>query len=264
MRTLRHVGTGLLALTLLTGVAACGDDDDSDDATETGSDEGEQAAAGNDAFCDAVIDFNAAVFQVDISEDSTEDEIKATGDELGPMFQKIVDEAPDSLASGAEELNTTIQALGEGDATEFNSDATFEQYTELVSGAVEECDMDTVDVTAVDYAYEGVPDSLEAGSVAFSFENKAEKEDHMMAIIKKKDGVTESWEELLDLPEDQAESKTEFKGEAFAAAGDTSTTLAELDAGEYAMLCFIPVGSPETEDGPPHFTEGMIHEFTVE
>ena len=30
------------------------------------------------------------------------------------------------------------------------------------------------------------------------------------------------------------------------------------------MICFIPVGSPEVEDGPPHFTQGMIQEFTVE
>jgi hypothetical protein len=261
MRTLQRVGAGLFALTLFVGLAACGDDDDADEGTEA-SDDGEQAA-GNDAFCDAVVEFNSAVFQVDLSEDSTEDEIKATGEELGPMFQTIVDEAPDSLASDAQELNTSIQALGEGDASAFNADATFEQYTALVSGAVEECDMETVDITAVDYSYEGAPDSLEAGTVAFSFENAAEKEDHMMAIIKKKDGVTESWDELLDLPEDEAESKTEFKGEAFASAGDTSTTLADLDAGEYAMICFIAVGSPEVEDGPPHFTEGMVHEFTV-
>ena len=30
------------------------------------------------------------------------------------------------------------------------------------------------------------------------------------------------------------------------------------------MVCFIPVGSPAVEDGPPHFAEGMIQEFTVE
>jgi hypothetical protein len=264
MRTLRHVGTGLLALTLLAGVAACGDDDDSDEGAATGSDEGEQASGSNDAFCDAVVDFNEAVFQVDIGEDTPEAEIKAAGNDLAPMFQKIVDEAPDSVADDAEELNATFKSLSEGDATDFNSDATFEKYTSLVSSAIDECDMETVDVKAVDYSYEGAPDSLEAGTVAFSLENAAETEDHMMAIIKKKDGVAESWDELLNLPDDQAESKTEFKGEAFASAGDSSTTLASLDPGEYAMLCFIPVGSPEVEDGPPHFTEGMIHEFTVE
>ncbi len=36
--------------------------------------------------------------------------------------------------------------------------------------------------------------------------------------------------------------------------------------GNYAALCFIPVGttSEETEGtGPPHFTEGMAAEFEV-
>jgi hypothetical protein len=262
MRTLRHVGTGLLAVTLLTGVAACGDDD-SDDATATGSDDGE-AAASNDEFCDAVLDFNTAVFQVDISEDTSEADVKAVGDDLGPKFQTIVDEAPDSLKADAEELNEAIQALAEGDATDFNSDATFEKYTGIVSGAVEECDMETVDVTGVDYAYEGVPGTIEAGSVAFKFTNAADSEDHMMGILKKKDGVDLSFEELLALPEDEGEDKVEFKGEAYAPAGESSTTLASLDAGEYAMICFIPVGSPESEDGPPHFTQGMVQEFTVE
>ena len=49
---------------------------------------------------------------------------------------------------------------------------------------------------------------------------------------------------------------------AFAPPGEGGSTLAELSAGDYAMICFIPVGGGE--DGPPHFTQGMIHEFTVE
>jgi hypothetical protein len=259
MRTLRRVGTGVLALTLATGLAACGDDSDSADSAETTT---TAAEAENAAFCDAVLEFNSAVFQVDLSEDSTEQEIKATGEQLGPMFQTVVDEAPDSLSANAEDLNKSIQALNDGDASKFNADETFEKYTKLTSGAIDECDMKTIDVTAVDYAYQGVPKSIDAGSVAFSFTNKAEKEDHMMAIMKKKDGVDLSWDELLALPEDQAQSKTEFKGEAFAAAGDSTTALAALDPGDYAMVCFISVGSGE--DGPPHFTKGMKSEFTVE
>lgn len=265
MRTLQRVGAGLLALTLFTGLAACGDDDEpeADEGTETGTDEGEQAAD-NAEFCDAVVEFNSAVFQLDISEESTEEEIVAQGEEVAPVFQTIADEAPDSLAADAEELNEAIQALTEGDAEAFNSDATFEKYTSLVDGAVDECGYETVDVTGIDYAYQGVPETIEAGTVAFTFTNAAESEDHMMGIIKKKDGVDLSWEELLELPEEEAEQSTEFKGEAFAPAGEESSSLAELDAGEYAMICFIPVGSPDTEDGPPHFTEGMLQEFTVE
>jgi hypothetical protein len=260
MRTLRHVGAGLLALTLAAGVAACGDDD-SNDAEST--DSGGEQVADDAAFCDAVVEFNTAVFQVDIGEDSTEEEITATGEEIGPIFQTIADEAPDELSDSAADLNETIQALTEGDAEAFNSDETFEQYTEFVEGSVEACDFEGIDVTAVDYSYQGIPEELEAGTTAFTFTNDSESEDHMMAILKKKDGVDLTWDELLALPEDEAEASTEFRGEAFAPAGETSATLADLDAGEYLAVCFIPVGSPEVEDGPPHFTEGMKQEFTV-
>jgi hypothetical protein len=262
MRTLGRVGTGLLALTLAAGLAACGDDDDQASGTDTT--EAAEPAGASEEFCDAVVDFNAVIFQVDITEESTEDEIKEQGAQIAPLFQTIADEAPDDLAAGAEELNASVQALTEGDAEAFNADATFGQYTELVSGAIEACDFETVDVTGVDFAYEGVPETIEAGTVAFGFENAAETEDHMMGIIKKADGVDLTWDELLALPEEESEDKVEFKGEAFAPAGESSSALAELDPGEYAMICFIPVGSPNAEDGPPHFTEGMIQEFTVE
>jgi hypothetical protein len=54
-----------------------------------------------------------------------------------------------------------------------------------------------------------------------------------------------------------------FVGAGFAPAGAPSgTVLAELEGGEYAMLCFVPVGG--AEDGEPHFLHGMKQEFTVE
>src|SRR5262245_62838359 len=130
MRTLRCVGTGLLALTLAAGLAACGDDDDSGDAAETT----------DAAFCDAVVEFNGLVTQVELDEESTEEDITGVGEDLSPTFQTIVDEAPDSLADIADELNPSIEALTEGDATSFNDDATIQTYTELIAGSVEVCD----------------------------------------------------------------------------------------------------------------------------
>jgi hypothetical protein len=257
MRTLRCVGTGLLALTLAAGLAACGDDDSGDAA------DGDQVAD-DAAFCDAVVEFNGLVTQVDLDEESTEEDITGVGEDLAPTFQTIVDEAPDSLADIADELNESIQALSGGDATSFNDDATFQTYTELIAGSVAVCDFNSIDVTAVDYAFEGVPEEMEAGTTAFNFTNEAESEDHMMAILKKKDGVDLSWDEIIALPEEEAQASVDIKGETFAPAGGTSAALTELDAGEYLAICFIPVGSPEVEDGPPHFTQGMQQEFTVD
>lgn len=70
--------------------------------------------------------------------------------------------------------------------------------------------------------------------------------------------------------------KTEFAGVAFAGPGSGDITFVDLDPGKYAVVCFIPVGTTDMADleagegdqaepaGPPHFTQGMVTEFTVE
>jgi hypothetical protein len=86
--------------------------------------------------------------------------------------------------------------------------------------------------------------------------------------------VTESFDELLALPETEAMKKTTFAGGAFAGPGEESHRVVDLEAGDYIALCFIPEGTiPEvmaevenggTEpQGMPHFMKGMKHEFTV-
>jgi hypothetical protein len=263
MRTLHRVGAGLLALTLAGGLAACGDDDDTttDTTAAVGTDGGEQAAGASDEFCGALVEFNSAVANVELDESSTEEDIKATGEQLAPLFDTIASEAPDDLADTANELNDAVQPLTEGDGEAFNSDSTFETYGEFVGGAVEACEFETVDVTGIDYAFQGVPDSIAAGTTAFAFTNSSDGEEHEMIILRKADGEALSFEEILALPEEEAMEKAQFVGATFAPPGGEGSTLADLEAGSYAMVCFIPVGG---EDGPPHFTEGMFTEFTVE
>lgn len=244
MRTLQRAGAALTVLIVAGGLTACGDDD--------------KSAA---KFCDAVLEFNSTVFEIDISEDTPKDEIIEAGDKLVPAFKTVVDEAPDSVAADAKELNKSITPLADGDAEAFNDDATFEAYNEFIEGAVPECDFPTVEVTAEDYAFDA-PDTVKAGDVAFSFTNASEGEEHEMIIMRKAAGVALSWEEIFDLPEEESMTKATFAGFAFAPPGGSSSNLASLDAGDYAMVCFIPVGGEE--DGPPHFTQGMLHEFTVE
>ena len=266
MRTLQRVGAGLFALALSTGLAACGDDDDSsDESTEEGGatagGDGEQAAGGGEEFCSSLVEFNGAVLGSEVDDTSSEEDIVAAGEQLAPIFDRVAENAPEELADEAEKIKGYVDPLLEGDAEAFSSDATFEEYTAFVADAVKTCDFESVSVTGVDYAFEGVPATLEAGTVAFDFTNDSEAEEHEMLIIRKADGVAESFEEILQMSEEESESLVEFKGAAFAPPGESSGTLAELTPGDYAMLCFIPVGG---EDGPPHFTEGMFTEFTVE
>jgi hypothetical protein len=251
-------GAAAAVLALCLAVAACGDDDGDDAAT---TDSSTPAAADQAAFCDPLVAFNAAVAKVELGPDSTQDEVKATGQQLAPMFQDITDHAPESLAPQAEELNASVQDLLQGDAEQFGADATMAKYGQFVDGAIDECDFAVTNVTAVDYAFEGAPATIEHGTHAFRFTNKSDKESHEMVILAKAPGTTESFDELLQLPDGEAQAKTVYQGSTTAPPGGSGTTLTDLQPGDYLMVCFLPVGG--AEGGQPHFMKGMKQEFTV-
>jgi hypothetical protein len=266
MRTLQRVGAGLFALTLFTGLAACGDDEDSDGSSETtdagGSATDEAASGASEEFCGAVVEFNSTAMSSDVGNpEAAREDIVAGGEEMAPMTETLVEEAPDDLADDAEEVHAAVESLLEGDAGPFQSDALIETYMAFLDGATDSCEFTTVDVEGRDYAFEA-PDTIEAGTTAFAFTNASDKEAHEMLIMRRADGVTESFEEIFSLPEEEAESKAEFVTATFAEPGGEGSALVDLEPGEYAMVCFVPVGGGE--EGPPHLTEGMLHEFQVE
>jgi hypothetical protein len=81
-------------------------------------------------------------------------------------------------------------------------------------------------------------------------------------LVQRLPGTDETVDELLALPEDEVFSKVAMAGVVFAdAPGAEATSMLDLEAGEYIALCFIPIGG--AEEGPPHFTGGMVAEFTV-
>jgi plastocyanin len=145
---------------------------------------------------------------------------------------------------------------------------------------------ETVEIELVDYAFEGIPDSVPAGT-KITVKNSSTVEFHELVAFKLPDDETRSSEELVNLPEDElgalfaGEPATVLLagphgGHQTAAVGDG--TLAE--PGRYLILCSIPTGAdpeeieasldseePPAEDpdaGPPHFTQGMHAEIIVE
>ncbi|HWH35362.1 MAG TPA: hypothetical protein VNT56_08610 [Acidimicrobiales bacterium] len=145
---------------------------------------------------------------------------------------------------------------------------------------------DTVDITGVDYAFEGVPQSVPAGTT-LAFTNGSEGEVHELVALRIDDDQNRPLEELLGLPDEEAEEVTEFQGVSVALPGEQGTVvegdLTLDEPGTYALLCFIPTGAdpavyeeilanpppegegpPDVPGGPPHFTQGMVAELTVE
>lgn len=143
-------------------------------------------------------------------------------------------------------------------------------------------DAEVIEVTARDYEFEGIPDTVADGST-FSLTTE-EGEPHELVVIKLPDDETRSIEELLALPETEVEPL--FAGLQFvtiALPGTTDTPgvvepaggeAAVSGAGRYVYVCSFPQGTtvediqnatgPLEGDTPPHFTLGMSGEFTVE
>ena len=132
-----------------------------------------------------------------------------------------------------------------------------------------------VTVTAVDFGYEGVPAEVPSGTT-LGLTNTGQ-EVHEMVVVRKLPTTTQSFEELLAMPQDQALGLVQDVGFAFAEPGKTSTDVVTTgEPGAYLMVCFIPAGTtslpsmdpnsseePSLGTGAPHFTLGMTKEFTV-
>lgn len=258
MHLFRRTATTALVLTLAGGLAACGSSDTA--ATSNGKTTTTGAAGEGAAFCDATVAFNTALFSNDLNAQTPKADIISAGGKLITLFKAVADSAPASLTDQANELQATLAPLAQGDATTFSDPATQATYGKFLSTASTDCPWAKTDVTATDYAF-AAPDTIQSGAVVFSFTNAAKDENHEMVLLRKGPGVNLTWKEILALPQDQGQSKTEFITAAQAGPGEHTTALTTLEPGNYAMVCFLPMGGKE--GAPPHFTQGMFHEFTV-
>jgi len=128
-----------------------------------------------------------------------------------------------------------------------------------------------LEVTAVDYGFQGLDAVTEPGEYALSLTNGG-KELHEIVIVRLNDDETRSVQELLQAQEDPSTFSTDIAF-GFACPGATSEPIAAnmTEPGRYVAVCFIPVGAtPETPPsefetlGPPHAVQGMVAEVTLE
>jgi hypothetical protein len=254
---MRSLTAGAYVLVLAAGLAACGGDDD-DDASDSGS--GSEAAS-----VDTCDDYLAADTALDAMF-STEapDEIMAAYEASGvaPNLDALEANPPEEVADEVTAVAGAIRELGEtGDA------AAIEEVDPAPTSAYyfENCDFETIAVTASEYAFDGIPDELAAGVTGIEFAN-AGTELHEIVIVKRNEGATQSVEELLAMSEEESAALVTFVEAAGANPGDKGYLVGDFEPGEYSALCFIAQGTTSEEqegDGPPHAMEGMVKEFTV-
>jgi len=178
------------------------------------------------------------------------------------------------LAAGCGDDDDDVGAAA-GDETTTTEAA--EDETEAAGG-----EAGAVEVTAVDYEFQGLPETAPAGT-KLSLVNGSDAELHELVVFRLADDEERSVEELLALPEGEFDPGMPVAvllappgGPMIEAVGDGTLT----EAGRYAVICAIPTGAdpaaymaaaaeseggpPEVEGGPPHFTKGMFAELEVE
>ena len=269
MRRLVALGAVLVLL-----LAACGDDGDEEDAGGGGA--AQTTVAGGDdvaAYCEDSLAIET-VPEPDIDFESlSQDQQKAAVKEffatdLAPILARLKESVPTAIEEPAQVLFAAADKVAaDGDFAAFETPAAMAAEDEVHAYDLANCGWTSVPVTATEYAFGGIPATLEAGPTSFDLTNNGQ-ELHEVVVLRKKAGVTESFDQLLALDEEEARAKVDPVASTFAAQGESNYAVADLTAGDYLVACFIPVGTTSedaepAEDAPPHVARGMKAEFKV-
>jgi len=172
-----------------------------------------------------------------------------------------------------------LTACGSDDTGAASDDAT--TTTTTTSAPAED---GVVDVELVDFAFEGLPDSVAAGT-RLTITNSSAVELHKLSALPLPDGEDRPVEELVALPPTELAAILRVVPATVLAAGPGGPQLDELGdgtlsaPGRYALICAIPLGldpdgylnampaerrSQILAGERPHFALGMVADLLVE
>lgn len=192
------------------------------------------------------------------------------------------------LARGAVALalSLAVVACGSDDDTAAPSDEEVQAPAGDEVAAESDADAEdapTIEVVAVDYAFDGLPESTEAGT-RLTLRNDASTELHELVAFRLADDEERSVEEIVGLPPEEMEAALGAPTTVILAppsSGQVATPIGDgtLDEpGRYALICLIPTGvdpeeymeaaatsdgPPDVGDGAPHIAHGMFAELEV-
>lgn len=264
----------LLALALV--APACGSDAASDGAAPSGDETTTIAAEPADfdaeAYCDAELAIEQAGPDIDF-DTATPEEMTAglkawAGGDLSDRFDAILADLPPELDDAAATFGAAIDELAEsGDPSVFDAPEVVEAEATAHAFDREHCGWQQADAVATDYAFSGIEESYEPGPLSIDLTNAGD-EVHELLVLKVKDGVEETAEELIQLSEEEAFAKVDFAGAIDPIApGDDDYVVIDLEPGRYVVSCFLPEGAVDMDhldaEGMPHALSGMVAELTV-
>lgn len=184
---------------------------------------------------------------------------------LGGPLDNVDKDAPDAIKGDVNKATAQLRKFGAtGDGSFFDTPEWKARNSKIDNYFFDNCAGPKQTVTATDYKFKGLPDKLPAGVVQLKLTNSG-KEEHEILVLRRKPGVTESFDQILALPREQGMTKAEAVTEVSASPGKTDATAASLTPGKYVVICTFSKGTvgDKRGDGPPHFTMGMKQEITV-
>ena len=200
-----------------------------------------------------------------------------------PHVEAVENNAPEEIADEIKIGAKSVRQFRDDPATNpFEEEKVDEAVGEIDEYFFENCDYEKLTVSAKEYEFSQVPDEVETGDLAVKLDNEG-KEVHEFVVLTRKEGVTESFDDILALEEGQAQEKVIFVSGADAEPGEEGYGIFSFEKpGDYIAVCFVSKGttgededeeSPSPgaspgpagaqEEGEPHFRLGMKKEFKV-
>ena len=220
------------------------------------------------AFCDAANRTDKAFAKLESGGKPKQKDIQALQSALGEVESTVPPEIASQVQAVVAATRTAVES-GKGDPSQ--EDPNFEQnFNALQQYRYNSCGYQQLDVTGIEYEFQGLPKTVPAGNVAIRFtDNGAELHELEIFRVKSKDSV----KKIVGLSEKEQRKKIDESGITFASPGGTSYTIADLSKpGRYGVVCHLPVGSTseqaaqqaEKKHAKSHAQEGMYATITVE
>jgi hypothetical protein len=210
------------------------------------------------AFCDAGLAADKASTKVFEAKKPKQKDVQALEAALASAESTAPPEIATNVQTVAREIQNALETRKEP------SEATLQQNLSAIDQyRYNSCGYEQADATGIEYEFQGLPKTLQPGTVAFKLTNTG-AELHELALFRLKG--KESAKKVAGLHEAEFEKKV--VGETEAAQNETSYLFATLEPGRYGAACHLRVGSTSERaankaKGKHHWERGMIAEITV-
>lgn len=172
------------------------------------------------------------------------------------LSERMLETAPEDAR---EPLEAQIEAYRElvrtRDPAGFRSEELLEARNDANRTNIEECDMAELEFSAREYSYDGVPQAMRHGRVAFTMDNEGEQA-HEMVLYRRNAESEGDFASVLS--EGEQDAQAALITAVSVAPGSSYTFVADLAGGRYAMVCQLPIGDDA------HWERGEIAEIEVQ